>query len=48
MTPQVRPTLAFTLSTDKLAVANEDGHKVIEAGMEYDIVFTDLCIHACD
>jgi len=30
-------TLSFTLSTDKLAVANEDGHKVIEADMEYDI-----------
>ena len=34
-------TLRFSLNTDKLAVANADGHKVIEAGAEYDIVFTD-------
>jgi hypothetical protein len=34
-------TLRFTLNTDKLAVANVDGHKIVEAGAEYDIVFTD-------
>ena len=33
--------LGFTLNTDKLAVANEDGHKIIESGSDYDIVFTD-------
>ena len=41
LTEGMETTLRFTLNTDKLAVANEDGHKVIEPGSDYDIVFTD-------
>ena len=33
--------LTFTLNTDKLAVANVGGHKMLHAGDGYDIVFTD-------
>ena len=32
--------LSFALETDAMAVANTDGHRVLQAG-EYDIVFTD-------
>lgn len=41
LTEGMETTLRFTLNTDKLAVANEDGHKIVESGSEYDIVFTD-------
>lgn len=41
LTEGMETTLRFTLNTDKLAVANQDGHKIVESGSEYDIVFTD-------
>jgi hypothetical protein len=41
LTEGMETTLRFTLNTDKLAVANEDGHKIIESGLDYDIIFTD-------